>query len=260
MNASSALQLAAARIQRPHGSASVDVAKSMERLATGKRINRAADDPAGLVVVDPLKSRASEISGMLRSIDRSDAYLGAREGGLSVLSDSLVELKQLAVTAANRDALSQDERDALQIQASEILKGIDFLANTSSFQNQQILTGFNTQMLGLSGLLDAANLATGDSESADNAISSAINTIASSRATIGNAARDNDSQRRSLLSEQESLAGVVSSIQDTDYAKETAALVRARLMQDVAAFLQKDTLMSESETVLSLLKGVSKAK
>ena len=260
MNVSSTLKLAASRIQRQYGSAASAVATSMERLATGKRINRAADDPAGLVAVDPLKGRASEISSKLRALDQSNAYLGAREGGLSVLSDSLVELKQLAVTAANRDALSQDERDALQTQASEIIKGIDFLANTSSFQDQQILTGFSSQSLGLTALLDAANLASGDTALADSAITSAINTLSTSRATTGNAARDNDSQRRSLLSEQESLAGVVSSIQDTDYAKETAALVRARLAQDVVAFLQTNSLMSESETALSLLKGLSKAK
>jgi len=258
MNVASSLQLAASRIQRQFGSASAAVAQSMERLATGKRINRAADDPAGLVAVDPMKGRAAQISSTLRAIDQRDAYLGAREGGLSVLSDSLIDLKQLVVTAANRDALSPDERDALQTQAAEILKGIDFLANTSTFQDQQFLSGFTSSSLGLTGLLDSANLASGDPEHADRAISAAIDTIATSRAAVGNASRDNASQRRSLQSEQESLAGITSSIEDTDYAKETAALVRARLLQDVAVFLSKGALTSQSDTVLSLIKGVSK--
>lgn len=260
MNVSTTLQLAASRIQRQYGNASSALAKSMERLSTGKQINRASDDPAGVVAIDPMKGRLQEISGSLKRLDQNDAYLGAREGGLSVLSDSLVELKQLVVTAGNRDGLSKDERDALQTQAAGIIDGIDFLANTSNFNGQQIMQGYSSGSLGLGGLLGSFNLADGDVESADKAIQAAIDNVATSRGSIGNAAKNNDSERRTLMSEQENLTGVVSSIEDTDFAKETAALVRAQLMQDVAAFLQKNTLTSASDTVLALIKGVAQQK
>lgn len=77
------------------------VASSMEKLATGKRINRASDDPSGMIAAEGHKVRIYSINKHLDSLARQESYLGAKEGGLSVISDQLIELQSLIVQAAN---------------------------------------------------------------------------------------------------------------------------------------------------------------
>ncbi len=245
------------RLARQFNSVSADYARSLERLATGKRINRASDDPSGTQAVDPMKGRIAQINAEVKRIDLQDATFGARDGALSVLSDQLIELKGLVTTAANRSGLSKREREGLQNQAGDLLKSIDFLANTTRFRGEQIISGFNTKGLGLEALLDTANLNTGDVEAADKAVQNAIENVSGSRAAVGNAAKSNDTDRRTLLGELESLTGIVSSIEDTDYAKETSEAVRTKLLRDVTSFLSTLASSSTSDTILSLIKGAT---
>lgn len=235
------------------------ISTSMERLTTGKRVNRASDDPGAIASIDPMKGQIATINAKLRGLDNRDAYNGAREGAMSVLSEWLGDLKTLVVAAGNRDTLSIEEREGLQESAAEILKTIDFMANTATFKGQQILTGLNSKGLGLSELLTDANLSTGDLQAADAAVSLAIQANASSRGAIGAAMKANDSDRNVLLDELESLTGELSRVQDTDYAAETAALVRSQLLQQVGTMLEKSNIDTTSQTVLKLLEGATKA-
>ncbi|MFZ4573199.1 MAG: flagellin [Phycisphaerales bacterium] len=252
------LQLGSMRFQNLFRRNADAIATSMERLTTGKRVNRAADDPGAIASIEPMKAQVAEINAKLRGLDDRDAYNGAREGAMSVVSDALVELKGLVVAAGNRDAMSTEERKGLQEAATGILQGIDFLANTTTFKGQQILTGLNTKGLGLSGLLTDANLETGDVEAADAAVTAAIEANARSRGAIGAAIQANDSERNSLLDELESLTGELSRVQDTDFAAETAALIRSRLLQQVGTMLEKSNIDTQSQTVLKLIEGATK--
>ena len=256
MQITTAFNISSMRLRRQLRTSSGDLARSMERLATGKRINRASDDPAAITVLSPMKGQIAEIKAHIKNIDEESYSLNAREGGLSVVADSLFELSGLVTTAANRGALSTEERGSLQAEAVSILQGIDYLANTATFRGQQILTGYTAANLGLDSLLGDSNLSTGDLEAADRAVNSAIENISGSRAAIGNAERSNDSRRNSLLSELENLTGAVSAIEDTDYAKEVAEMVRAKLMQDVATYLTTLTADTQRETVLKLLAPI----
>src|SRR5262249_48866105 len=115
-NLSTALSLAA---MNQHTAA---MNTSMERLATGKRINRASDDPAGAMIAEPIEAE-------LRSIDKEierglfdEKRYGAMEGAQSVIADLVEELNGLVVNAANRGAVGQGEREADQRQADSILQ------------------------------------------------------------------------------------------------------------------------------------------
>ncbi len=233
------------------------VATSLERLSTGKRVNRASDDPSAIATIEPMKAQIAEINAKLRGLDEREAYHGAREGAMSVVSDALLELKSLVVTAGNRGTMTLEERDGLQEAATGILQGLDYLANTTTFRGQQIMTGMNTRGLGLSGLLTDANLSTGDLEAADAAVSAAIEANAMSRGAIGAALKADDSARNELMEELESLTGELSRVQDTDFAAETAALIRARLLEQVGTMLEKSNIDTKSEAVLTLIKGAT---
>jgi flagellin len=257
MSSVTALNLSSPRFQNLSRRNADAVATSLERLSTGKRVNRASDDPSAIATIEPMKAQIVEINAKLRGLDEREAYHGAREGAMSVVSDALLELKGLVVAAGNRGAMTLEEREGLQEAATGILQGLDFLANTTTFKGQQIITGLNTRGLGLSGLLTDANLSTGDVEAADEAVSAAIEATATSRGAIGAAAKADDAARNELMEELESLTGELSRVQDTDFAAETAALIRARLLEQVGTMLEKSNIDTKSEAVLTLIKGAT---
>ncbi|MGD9690742.1 MAG: flagellin [Phycisphaerales bacterium] len=249
------------------------VETSLERLATGKRINRASDDPAGSVAVTNLKGDERELQGRIEALLQEDAYLGARDGAQSVLSDLLIELQGLVVTGANRDALSDAERRGLQIEVDSILQTIDHLSNTSRFKSEQILQGFSTSSLGRGTLTREAgdgepetiafsladlarggklNLIDGDTEAAQRAVTSAAGTISGSRAAIGARGQAVDAEIRAARKQLEETSKARSQIEDTDYARETAELVRNQVLQSAALFATE----LASEQLRTLMEGL----
>jgi flagellin len=231
-----------------------DVQTSLERLSTGKKLNRASDDPAGSIAADNMAGQIKSIEARIRSISQEDGYIGAREGGYSVVSDMLTELTGLIVTAANRDGLSDTEKKALQQQADGILKGINNAANTTTFKGQAILTELNTARLGssrpvegggtlsdgnsLASLGDGGtlNLIDGDLETAQKVVEAAASSVSTMRATFGAKMKANDSAVAALQEELANVSGARSAIVDTDYAEETAKLVRAQVQQEMSTF------------------------
>lgn len=245
---------------------------SLERLATGKRINRAADDPAGLQALDPIKAEIQGLKSELKSLDDEDYRYGALEGALSVLGDQLLELQGLVQTAANRVAVPAKERQSLQLQAEEILKAIDFLAEGTRFRGEKVIEAYSSRKLGsgtgevrdesgqtgsftgtIAAIRDKFNLVDGNVEAADKAVASAIEQVASLRAAAGAMSKNNDSRRKAAFTQLENLSAAQSLIEDADYAKETAALVRAQMLSQVGAFITRLTGQSQRDTVLQLI-------
>ena len=253
------------------GNSQRDLTTSLERLATGKRINRAADDPAGLVAVNDFKGRIAEINGMLRALDQEEFSLGAREGAASAQQDLVLELKGLIITGANRSALAPEEIDALQTQIDGLVGAIDFVSNTSTYKGQQILQGINSTTIG-AGAVSAPDgsaytladlrtggrlsLRSGDLEAADKLLGGATSFMSTQRATIGSRLQSIDSQRRSLGTELANIDSARSLIEDTDYAEETAKLVRSQTLQQAAIYVKQAAQQQQADSVLALLKGV----
>jgi flagellin len=260
---------------------------SMERLATGKKINRASDDPAGVQAVDQLKARLATIHKRIDTIDFQEHYLGAREGAESVMSDLLVQLKGDVTMAANKSGLTDGEKQALQEDATSVLKTIDYLAQSTTFNGQQILTGTNTNTLGTGvvqrphdpphidpndpnqpppsrdgefySILDLAhggklNLVDGDIESAAKVVDAAVTSMSTNRAAIGTQLNSMQSEKQGLMVEMENTEAARSQIEDTDYAEETSKLVRAEVLREASLYVMQLAGKQQSQTVLSLLK------
>ncbi len=234
---------------------------SLERLTTGKQINRAADDPSGVVVAQDFKVRQLEITKKLDGFERETARLGATEGGLSVLQDMVIELSGLIVKGANTGALSQDEQNALGIQIDGILKGIDHIAQSTMFNGDQILIGYSAAGLGLTPRtpegetpMDLKTLVAKDPEAAQTLVKGAEERISGSRAAIGNRMRAIDAEMNVLREEFAGNASVLSRIEDADYAKESAELVRSQILEQ--ATVQAIRIERENaERVLDLIAG-----
>src|SRR5947208_2835166 len=94
-----------------------EIARSIERLATGKRINRASDDPEGFITSEGLKGEQRGVLLKIQQNQRDGYRYGAVEGGLSVVSDLLNDLKSDIVSASNGAGTTEAERKAYQIDA-----------------------------------------------------------------------------------------------------------------------------------------------
>jgi len=124
---------------------------SLQRLSTGYRINSGKDDPAGLIASEALLAEQKATSTAISNAQRADNIIGTAEGSLSEISNLLVSLQGLVGDAANKAGLSQDEKDADQLQVDSILSTINRISNSASFEGVKLLNGtFNYATSGLS--------------------------------------------------------------------------------------------------------------
>jgi flagellin len=114
---------------------------SLQRLSTGLHINRGKDDPAGLIASENLRSEITGLNAAITNSERADQVVNIAEGGLQEISSLLTELQALVTLTANTAGLSQEEKEANQLQVDSILQTIDRLASATSFQGLKLLNG-----------------------------------------------------------------------------------------------------------------------
>jgi len=118
-----------------------DITKRIERLSSGLRVNRAADDAAGLSVSEGLRA---EVSGFLQGIRNSDQatnLLQVAEGALNEVSGLLIRMRELAVLSSN-STINNSNRDSLNAEFSQLVNEIDRIAQATSYNNTLLLSGF----------------------------------------------------------------------------------------------------------------------
>jgi flagellin len=255
---------------------------SLERLATGNRINRASDDPAGLIAGTQLGSVLRGLEAEVRSMQRADHVANVAEGALSATADQLSDANALAVSAANTAGMSAEEREALQMQMDSILAAVDRTAATTTFNGDPLLDGTATITAGGTSLhLGSAstgdlgeveidgetytladlgsggplNLVDGDVEKAQYVIRAAISDVATARGELGSF------QRHTLGAGIETAqtnfintASARSQIMDTDYAAETMKANRAMVLQQ-ASLVTLSMFASMQSSILKLLEN-----
>jgi flagellin len=154
--------------QRILGQQNKSLTQSLERLSTGLRINRGADDPAGLIASENLRSEKASISAAIGNAERADQVINIAEGGLQEINNLLLEVQSLVGQSANEAGLSQEEKEANQLQIDSILQTIDRVAASTSFQGSKLLNGtFDFTISGQNAAvadfqINAAKLETGD--------------------------------------------------------------------------------------------------
>lgn len=118
-----------------------DLQVRLQRLSTGVKINRGADNPAGLIISQRLRS---EISGLNQAVDnsgRASSVIATAEGALSEVGDLLNSIRSLVVEAANTGAISDEERRANQLQINSAIESITRISNSASFGGLKLLNG-----------------------------------------------------------------------------------------------------------------------
>lgn len=228
---------------------------SFERLSSGFRINRAADDAAGLQISDRLTTQVQGLNQAVRNANDAISLTQTAEGALGEVTNSLQRIRQLAVQAQNGINSSAD-RLALQKEVSALKTEISRIGTDSQFAGVDILTGGYSAAflvganggqtisvnLSRSGGFGASGLSIGslsvatvaNASAALTSIDNAISTIGGVRADLGALQNRFQSTIRNLSNISENIAGARSRIRDTDFATETAELTRNQIVQQAS--------------------------
>ena len=145
--------------QRNLSLTSMQYAKSVEKLSSGLRINRAGDDAAGLSISEKMRAQIKGLAQASRNAQDGISMIQTAEGGLNEVHSILQRMRELGVQASN-DTLSQGDRDAIGLEVSALNAEVNRIGTTTSFNGTKLLQGtLSTQNAG-TGTLATGALAT----------------------------------------------------------------------------------------------------
>ncbi len=246
---------------------------SLEKLSSGFRINRAADDAAGLVISQALRAQVSGLRTATRNAQDGISVVQTAEGALNEVHSMLNRMRDLAVQAANTGSNDATATAAAQAEIDALNAEITRISQQTKFGNSTLLDGglvklfqvganagekltvslaasLNASALGVSGI--SVNAASAASD-AITAIDTAIGTVSSTRATLGAFQNRFNGVVNNLQVSVENLAASESRIRDTDLALEMVSFTRHQiLIQAGTAMLAQAN--STPQTVLRLLQ------
>jgi len=247
---------------------------AFQRLSSGFRINSAADDAAGLQISNRLTSQVQGLDQAIRNANDGISLAQTAEGAMDEITTALQRIRVLAVQSQNGINSSAD-RVALQKEVSALKTEISRISTTTQFGGVKLLDGkySSTFLVGANagqtisvnlsrtgGGFGASGLNINDlsissitgASAALASIDSAIKTIDSKRADLGAIQNRFQSTVRNLSNIVENVSSARSRIRDTDFAKETAELTRAQILQQAST-----TILSQAnqrpQSALSLL-------
>lgn len=253
--------------------------KTLERLSSGSRINRAGDDAAGLAISENLRAQIRGLQQAERNAQDGVSLVQVAEGGLQEISNILIRLRELAVQAAS-DTVGPTERKFLNSEYEALLSEIDRIANATEFNNIPLLNGagtvfdiqvgtrnnpnvdritfFDSSSADVNVVALGINLSTvADKAGAQNAlaaIDSAIISVSSIRADFGAMQNRLQSIINNLAISVENMSAANSRIRDTDVAAETAELTKNNILMQAGTAVLSQANQSLTNA-LTLLKS-----
>jgi flagellin len=263
------------------GSAS-KMAKSMERLSSGFRINRAADDAAGLAISEKMRGQIKGLAQAQRNAQDGVSLVQTGEGALTEVHSMLQRVRELRTQFGN-DTLSTTDKDAIVAEVSQLAKEIEDTRANTKFNGVALLTGAGgtsgtiTLQVGAntsetidivtSNLTSASNTGTSAivamsaagatsatfSAIALSAIDTAIGEVSTIRATFGSVQNRLEHRIASLASYQENLISAESRIRDVDMAEEMVEFTKSQILQQAGTSMLSQANQAP-QSVLSLLR------
>jgi flagellin len=233
--------------------------KSMEKLSSGKRINRAADDAAGLSISEKMRAQIRGLNQAARNAQDGISLIQTAEGALDEVSNMLVRLKELAVQKAN-GTYNPDDVANLNLEMKSLGAEIDNIFANTKFNGKTVLTttvGIIISDNGTTALTINATATTSitglTSTATVGQIETAITKVNAARATYGASQNRLESTVRNLKTTAENLQAAESRIRDTDMAEEMSTFTKySILVQAGTAMLAQANMAPQS--VLSLLQ------
>jgi flagellin len=260
--------------------------KSLERLSSGLRINRAADDASGLVTSESLRSQIGGLTVATKNAQDGISVVQTAEGGLNEVTTMLQRMRDLAMHAGGDGAADSTSQAADNAEFQSLSAEIDRIAGNTNFGGQNLLSGgfkgsftvgsdaasgniitvniqsdatvasagtsgFSTSDLGLSGLSLSG---TTGAQAALSAIDTAIKTVSSARGLLGATQNRFEHAIANLQVTTENLTASESRIRDTDMAKEMTNFTKNQVLTQASQAMLAQA-NSAPQQVLQLLRG-----
>jgi flagellin len=242
------------RAQNALGKVEAQKASTMEKLASGSRINKAGDDAAGLAISEKLKANIRGTVQASRNAGDGISMIQTAEGGLNEVSNILVRLRELSVQSAS-DTIGNEERKFSDLEFKQLTNEVERIATSTQFNGKNLLSGEGEKLdfqigimndakndrlsympqessarakdLGIEGLTVATKT---DSQENLEKIDTAINGVNANRATLGALQNRLQSTISNLEVRTENLSAANSRIRDADVASESADLAKGNIL------------------------------
>ena len=121
------------------------LSKSLERLASGQKVNRAADDPAALVISEHMRSKINGMEQSIRNNEIAISLVQTAEGSMNEISSLLIGIRQRAISAANVGASDNAMTAANQAEIENALSSLDRIVSSTQFGHHKLLDGTNAR-------------------------------------------------------------------------------------------------------------------
>lgn len=248
---------------------------SLEKLSSGLRINKAADDAAGLSISQGLQAQIGGLTVAARNAQDGVNVVQIADGALTETSAILQRMRDLAVQAANAGSQDTDARTAAQTEVTQLIDELDRIADTTAFGGQKLLDqayngtfqvgansgesisvdltaqGFDAAGLGV----DAIDLiAVGAADAAITTLDTAITDLSTARANLGAYQNRFEHTINNLNVQIENLSASKSAITDTDMAQEMVKFTRSQILSQAGTAMLAQANQAP-QSVLQLLRG-----
>lgn len=252
------------------------LSKAMEQLSTGKRINSAADDAAGLAISSKMTAQIRGLNQAVRNANDAISMIQTAEGATNEITNMLQRMRELAVQAAN-DTNASGDRTAIQGEYDQLKDEIDRISGNTQWNSMNLLDG----TVGSSGTvtfqvgandgddftidvtfeaMDATTLAVSGALSSHSGAQAAIGKLDDAITTVDSFRADLGAKINRLTYASDNLSNISmntsasrSRIQDADYAMATTELARTQIIQQAATAMLAQA-NQQPQSVLSLLR------
>lgn len=272
--------VASLNAQRNLGKTKLAMDKTLEKLSSGNRINRAGDDAAGLAISENLKAQIRGLGQAERNAQDGISLVQIAEGALAEVSNILIRLRELSVQAAS-DTIGNTERKFLNVEFEQLTSEVDRIANSTEFNRVPLLNGtgavFDIQIgtrndpisdrltfdassadVNIAALgLNLASVA--DKISSQNSLSSidqAIISVSGIRADFGALQNRLSSTINNIQVSVENLSAANSRVRDTDVAAETAEFTKNNILVSAGTSVLAQA-NSSTKNALNLIQAAS---
>jgi flagellin len=248
--------------------------KTMEQLSTGKRINSASDDAAGLSISNKMTAQIRGLNQAVRNANDAISMVQTAEGALNEVTNMLQRMRELAVQSVNGTNSSTD-RASLDAEFDQLNSEISRISNKTTWNGMEILgsaaaaiafqagpAASDTVTVTFQNVSSLGGIVTAAAEGLDTAVSAtsaivdldqAISTVDAYRSTLGAVVNRLNYAADNLTNVATNTAASRSRILDTDYAATTTELARTQIIQQAATAMLAQANQSPS-SVLSLLQ------
>jgi len=259
---------AALRAQNGSRVANQALQTAMERLSTGKRINSAKDDAAGLAIANSMTSQIRGMGQAIRNANDGISFAQTADGALNEVTNMLQRIRELAVQSAS-GTYSDDDRANLQSEVDQLGDQIDAIISDTTFNGVTVFgssdvtvdiqTGYGSAdqtTLTVTGLdvsaASGADISSGDAGVLDD-VDDALKAVATTRASLGAGQSRLESIVNNLSSQVANLSDARSRIEDADFSAETTNLAKAQILAQASTAMLAQANQSQ-QGVLQLLR------